>query len=169
MKRIMLMTLIAAFLTFPASTLAAGSPEFERILRLGMPELTAEAQALLQQRYPDEEWDKWKFPQYVYTSEAVETGYQIAVKHPELLRKIPCYCFCDAMGHKSLLDCFLKKGKVGGKYDEHAVTCNICYGQAMLALLWQEAGASEEEILHGMGRKFEQLVKERGTPAPPTR
>lgn len=167
MKPILLMILIAASLALPAHLPAAETSEFDRILQLGMADLTAEAQALLQQRYPDEDWEKWKFPKYVYTSEAVETGYQIAVKHPELLRQIPCYCFCDAMGHKNLLDCFLKKGKVGSKYDDHAVTCNICYGQAMLALLWQEAGASEEEILRGMDKKFERLVKERGVPAPP--
>ena len=25
----------------------------------------------------------------------------------------PCYCFCDAMGHKSLLNCFFEKGEGG--------------------------------------------------------
>jgi hypothetical protein len=58
----------------------------------------------------------------------------------------------DAMGHKNLLHCFLKDSKVGGKYDDHAVGCNICYGQAMLALLWKNAGASDEETLKGMER-----------------
>lgn len=162
-----------------AITLLAGSPsafamsddqqkEFDRILKIKMAELTDEAAEALEKKYPDENWEDYNFPQYVYTNESVEVGYMIAVKEPELLGNpeigikdgsIPCYCFCDAMGHKSLLDCFWKEGKVGGEYDEHASACNICYGQAMLAFLWAETGASGGEILKGMEKKFERLLK----------
>ena len=152
--------LLAVFFAVPAT--AVDQQEFDRILHLNMEDLTAEASALLEKKYPEEDWDAFKFPKFVFSSDPVETGYRIAVKEPEMLRKIPCYCFCDAMGHKNLLDCFLKDGKVGGKYDDHAVSCNICYGQAMFALLWQNAGATDEEILTGMDRKFEALLKQRG-------
>jgi hypothetical protein len=39
-------------------------------------------------------------------------GYQIAKEIPEVLAQIPCFCGCEAVGHESLLDCFV---------DEHAV------------------------------------------------
>jgi len=39
-------------------------------------------------------------------------GYQIAKEIPEILARIPCFCGCEAVGHESLLDCFV---------DEHAV------------------------------------------------
>lgn len=102
----------------------------------------------------------------------MEVGYKIAVKEPALLGNpdiavkgsdlsIPCYCFCDAMGHKNLLYCFWKEGKVGGEFDDHGANCNICVGQAMLAFLWKNLGATEQEILKGMERKFERLLKER--------
>jgi hypothetical protein len=39
-------------------------------------------------------------------------GYQIAREIPEILARIPCFCGCEAVGHESLLDCFV---------DEHAV------------------------------------------------
>jgi hypothetical protein len=142
--------------------------EFDRIASLKMADLTKEAAALLEKKYPNEDWDVWKFPSFVFTSESVEVGYKIAVKEPELLgnpdiavkeQSIPCYCFCDAMGHKSLLHCFWKEGKPGGKFDDHAAGCNICYGQAMLAFLWKNLGASDQEILKGMEKKFGHLTK----------
>lgn len=142
--------------------------EFGRIAALKMADLTREAAALLEKKYPDEDWDVWKFPSFVFTSESVEVGYKIAVKESELLgnpdiavkeQSIPCYCFCDAMGHKSLLHCFWKEGKAGGEFDDHAAGCNICYGQAMLAFLWKNLGASDQEILKGMEKKFGRLTK----------
>lgn len=137
--------------------------EFGRIMNLGMAELTTEAAGLLDKTYPDEDWDAFNFPEYVYTNESVEIGYMIAVKEPELLEINTCYCFCDAMGHVSLLNCFLKKKKklFGSRFDDHAADCNICYGQAMLAFLWKRVGATGEEIQAGMDKKFERLLKKR--------
>jgi hypothetical protein len=146
--------------------------EFDRIAGLKMADLTREAAALLERKYPDEDWEVYDFPSYVFSSESVEVGYKIAVKAPSLLGNpdiavrgedlaIPCYCFCDSMGHKNLLHCFWKEGKVGGEFDDHAAGCNICYGQAMLAFLWKNLGTSDQEILKGMETKFDRLKKER--------
>jgi len=133
--------------------LIAGSPpaadkekEFKKIAKMGLRELTAKAKEGLEKKYRGEKWEKYQFPRYVYSSEAVQVGYKIAVKEPELLAKFPCYCFCEEMGHKNLAYCFLQKGAVG-KFDDHASTCNICYTQAMRAFLWSELGAMEAEIL----------------------
>jgi len=145
--------------------------EFDRIAGLKMADLTSEAAALLEKKYPNEDWDAWEFPAFVFTNESAEIGYKIAVKEPELLgnpditvkeQGIPCYCFCDVMGHKSLLHCFWADGKVGGKFDEHGASCAICYGQAMLAFLWKNLGASDQEILKGMVNKFGHLPRPEG-------
>lgn len=138
----------------------AQQQEYDRVMRLSMAQLTEEATALLKKKYPDEDWDRHRFPKYVYTNESVEVGYKIAVKEPEILTVNTCYCFCDAMGHKSLLACFLKEGKPGAGFDEHAADCNICYGQAMLALLWRQARLSDTQIQKGMAKKFERLVEQ---------
>lgn len=144
--------------------------EFDRIMKMKMAELTTAAEELLEQKYPDEDWDQYNFPAFVYTNDSVEVGYKIAVKEPKLLgmanndddaQVIPCYCFCDAMGHKNLLYCFWKDGIHGGAFDDHASECNICYGQAMLAFLWGDLGASHREIIEGMEKKFERLLKSR--------
>jgi hypothetical protein len=150
------------FFLLSFSAAAMDEAEFDRIYHLDMAGLTKESRALLDRKYPGEDWGKHRFPRYVYSSEAVETGYRIAVKEPELLRSIPCYCFCDVMGHENLLNCFLRDGRGRGTYDEHAVTCNICFGQAMLAFLWSEGGASEERIRGGMERRFEHLASSAG-------
>jgi hypothetical protein len=128
--------------------------EFDRILDLPLAKLTEEATALVQKKYPNENWDSYKFPEYVFTNDWVEVGYVIAVKVPELLKKSRCYCFCEAMGHENLLDCFWKKGQVGKQFDDHAANCKICCVQAMLAFLWKEMGASDEDISQGMNDYF---------------
>ncbi len=120
--------------------------EFQKIGKMSVRELTATAKAAIPKKYPGENWEEYKFPKYVYTNDAVQVGYKIAVKEAQLLGKFPCYCFCEEMGHKNLAYCFLEKG-VPGKFDDHASTCNICYTQAMRAFLWNELGAKEEEML----------------------
>ncbi len=152
-------------LIYSSTTAWAANPsvkdEVDRIAHMDIPALTEESLALLEEKYPAEDWESHDFPNFVYTSDAVEAGYRIAVKEPELLRAVPCYCFCEAMGHKNLLHCFLKEGATGGRYDDHAVGCNICYGQAMLAFLWKNAGLGEQEILDRMEKRFESLVRQR--------
>lgn len=176
LKKARILVLLAAgfmLLAPPAFSLdARQEAEFERIRNLKMTELTRESAALLERKYPGEEWERYDFPAFVFSSDAVEIGYRIAVKEPALLGNadiavkgsdlsIPCYCFCDAMGHKNLLYCFWKEGTPGGEFDDHAAGCNICVGQAMLAFLWKDLGASDEEILKGMEKKFERLLQQK--------
>lgn len=135
--------------------------EFHRVYGLPMDELTESAVAALKKSYPDEKWETHRFPDYVFTNESTEVAYKIAVKRPELLAKIPCYCSCEQIGHKNLLHCFFRNGEPGA-FDRHASFCTICYGEAMRAFLWAELGATEQEILEGMKKKYmpEQLIPE---------
>jgi hypothetical protein len=128
--------------------------EFDRIQTLSLSVLTEYATAVLQKKYPGENWDAYRFPAYVHRNESSEAGYKIAVKRPELLLKIHCACACEVVGHKSLLDCFLKRGKPG-VYERHASLCTVCYTQAMMSFLWAELGATDHEIADGMKTRFE--------------
>jgi len=38
----------------------------------------------------------------------VQEAYRFAIVNAEILEKIPCYCGCGSMGHKSDLDCFIQ-------------------------------------------------------------
>lgn len=60
-------------------------------------------------------------PSGEFSSPAAREGYEIAAQIPEVLMQMPCYCHCDLMGHKSLLDCFT---------GTHAAFCNICLDSA---------------------------------------
>ncbi len=146
-KRILFWILVLIFVwpLAEATFSAEKEKEFEKIKKMGLKELTPAATEALEKRYPGEDWEKYKFPKYVYIHNAVLAGYKIAVKESQLLAKFPCYCFCEEMGHKNLAFCFLEKG-IPGKFDDHASTCNICYTQAMRAFLWSQIGASEEEM-----------------------
>jgi len=129
--------------------------EFEAIGKMKPAELVVKAKAALEKKYPGENWEKYHFPKYVYVKEEVTVGYKIAVKEPELLAKFPCYCFCEAMGHKNLSYCFLKKGTLREGFDSHAAGCNTCYSQATMAFLWNELGIDLPKMQQGMKQIFE--------------
>lgn len=156
----LLLGLLMLVSAVPARALDPGKQaDFDAVMRMDMPTLTAKAGAILDREYPDEDWDRYRFPSYVFTSDPVEIGYKIAVKRPELLKGITCYCFCQVMGHDSLYNCFVKKGDPI-RFDDHASGCNICYGEAMMALIWDDMGASAVDISQGMAKRFERLRKE---------
>ena len=122
-KRMKMGFLFLLFMSSPAFAMSeAQTKEFDRIANLSMPQLTEEAAKALDKKYSNEDWAKYSFPQFVYTSDSTEMGYRIAVKEPGLLSKITCYCFCDRMGHQNLLYCFLKEGKTGGAFEPHGST-----------------------------------------------
>src|SRR5512139_2288303 len=58
----------------------------------------------------------------------VKQAYQFAVANPDILKQIPCYCGCGAMGHTSNYACYVQgvdeKGAV--TFDNHALGCSIC-------------------------------------------
>ena len=58
----------------------------------------------------------------------VKQAYQFAVANPDILKHIPCYCGCGAMGHTSNYACYVQgvdeKGTV--TFDNHALGCSIC-------------------------------------------
>ena len=59
---------------------------------------------------------------------AVQEAYQFAVANPDVLRQVPCYCGCGAMGHTSNLACYVSDVPVdtANRYDSHALGCSIC-------------------------------------------
>ena len=132
-----------------------GDKEFELIGKITIKELTPRARAALEKKYPGEEWETYHFPKYVYISDTVLTGYEIAVKQPQLLAKLPCYCFCEeTMNHRNLAYCFLKTGSFLGNFDDHGSNCNVCNGEAMMAFLWNQLGSSTPKMQAAMKQIF---------------
>lgn len=54
---------------------------------------------------------------------AVKEAYRFAIANPDVLKSIPCYCGCGAVGHQSNLDCYVKDMRPDGSrivFDNHA-------------------------------------------------
>lgn len=66
-----------------------------------------------------------------FTVPKTRYSYQVARAIPQALMQLPCFCWCDRIDHKSLLDCFV---------DEHAEFCVICQDSA----LWAEKRLKEQ-------------------------
>lgn len=43
---------------------------------------------------------------YFRSQPLVARAYRIAAQMPEVLSQQPCFCYCDRVGHGSLLDCY---------------------------------------------------------------
>jgi hypothetical protein len=69
-----------------------------------------------------------------------QLAYEAAQQDPRLLTQLPCFCYCDRFGHKSLHDCFSSR---------HAIDCDICQREAVEAVRMVKSGTTPEEI-----RKF---------------
>jgi Protein of unknown function with PCYCGC motif len=70
-------------------------------------------------------------------SPEAKAAYLIAQQNPKLLAQMPCFCYCDRFGHKSLHDCYV------GTHAEH---CDVCLEEALEADQLQKQGMSPEEI-----------------------
>ena len=64
-------------------------------------------------------------------------AYQVAKEIPVTLAQLPCFCYCDAIGHKSLHSCY---------EDDHSASCGICKVSALMASKLKKDGLSDEQI-----------------------
>jgi hypothetical protein len=62
-----------------------------------------------------------EMPDYVQSApREVQEAYRFAVKNPDLLKQIPCFCGCNAMGHMNNLDCYVDELGQINEFDNHA-------------------------------------------------
>jgi hypothetical protein len=90
-----------------------------------------------------------KMPEEVKNSaEKVKSSYSFAAANPDILKRLPCYCGCGAMGHRSLYDCYVSSIEPGGKinYDTHALGCSICVDIAQDAMRLLNQGKTVEQV-----------------------
>lgn len=76
-------------------------------------------------------------------------AYQAAMEIPEVLDSLYCYCDCEKhSGHKSLLSCYV---------DEHAVHCDICIYEALMAHDLHKKGQGIDVIRKAIDERFGHL------------
>ncbi len=76
-----------------------------------------------------------------YSAKYQQVGYEIAQKIPNVLYQLPCYCYCERIGHKSLRTCF---------ESDHAAHCSTCLQEAYYAYFQTKQGKSVKEIRQGV-------------------
>lgn len=64
-------------------------------------------------------------------------AYELASRIPNLLYQLPCYCYCDRIGHGSLRSCY---------ESTHAAHCAACLKELYFAYLQQKKGKSAPQI-----------------------
>jgi len=75
--------------------------------------------------------------QYGFQSRA----YQIAAKIQPILYQMPCYCYCDRMGHKSLHSCF---------ENTHGAQCATCMKEVFYAYQMSKQRKTAAQIRKGI-------------------
>jgi hypothetical protein len=61
-------------------------------------------------------------PQFQYPYQV--KSYELAAEIPDVLNQLPCYCYCERIGHKSLHTCF---------ESAHGAHCAVCMKEAIYA------------------------------------
>jgi uncharacterized protein with PCYCGC motif len=75
----------------------------------------------------------------------VRKAYQVAKEIPQTLTQLPCFCYCDTIGHKSLHSCY---------EDEHSAGCTVCVDSALLASELKQQGLGDAEIRDKLIAKY---------------
>jgi hypothetical protein len=111
------------------------------------------------------------FEQFLARPEAVvQSVYEFAARHPEVLQYVPCYCGCENLGHKGNHECFVKRRAADGRvleWEPHGSGCTICVDVARDAMLMFNSGASVGAIRTAIDQKWgSRFPSQTPTPAP---
>lgn len=90
-------------------------------------------------------------------SQTTQTAYRFAVANPDLMKQIPCYCGCGAMGHESNYQCYVQSDE-GGQivFDQHALGCSICVDITIDAMRMLGEGKTAPEIKAAVDATYSQ-------------
>ncbi len=91
------------------------------------------------------------FPDYAQQSKEIFETYTIATQIPEVLDKMPCYCSCGDVGHKSLKNCFMNDD---GTFSDHASYCDLCINEAYDIYGWYLEVVPVEELRKRIDGKY---------------
>lgn len=112
-----------------------------------------------------------QFPTYALQRphDVIRAAYRFAAEHPEVLTYVPCFCGCEAGGHRGNHDCFVRERAANGDvvaWDEHGMDCNLCIDIAWRSRQLLEEGKSVADIRVAIEREWggRSLNK---TPTPP--
>lgn len=68
-------------------------------------------------------------------------AYELAAKVPGVINQLPCYCYCERIGHKSLHTCY---------ESDHGAHCGICMKEMFYAYEQTKLGKTPTQIRAGI-------------------
>jgi hypothetical protein len=96
-------------------------------------------------------------------------AYEFAARHPEVSRFVPCYCGCEADGHRNNEMCFVGRRDAAGnvtEWDTHGFGCATCVDVARESMQLHNSGADPASIRAAIERKWTPQFRTK-TPTPP--
>ena len=96
-------------------------------------------------------------------------AYEFAARHPEVSRYVPCYCGCEADGHRNNEMCFVGRRDAAGnvvEWDTHGFGCATCVDVARESMQLYNSGADPASIRAAIERKWTPQYTTK-TPTPP--
>ena len=104
--------------------------------------------------------------------EQVRTVFEFAARRPDILQYVPCFCGCQAGGHRANDDCFVAARDAEGRvtaWEPHGISCTICLDVARDAMQLNASGASITQIRAIIEKKYRPLSPTiTPTPMPPS-
>lgn len=100
-------------------------------------------------------WPPWSadwppLPKPRHDSADLSGPYAFVATHSQQLRKIPCFCGCERLGHRSNADCYLRllddKGRPA--WDPHSFSCSMCVRITREVALMLHQGKQLPDIRH---------------------
>jgi hypothetical protein len=69
-----------------------------------------------------------QLPSFAMGNHRMAEAYTFALEHPEVVTYMPCTCGCEAMGHESNWNCYIKGIDESGvvSWEPHASGCGVC-------------------------------------------
>lgn len=135
----------------PAAVVAVPAAQLEAHTQETLPPIDLPAYAL--QRPPD----------------VIRAAYKFAAEHPEVLSYVPCFCGCEAAGHRGNHDCFVRERAVNGdviSWDDHGKECTVCIDVATRSRQLFEQGKSVADIRDAVEKDWAGKTTTH-TPTPP--
>lgn len=88
----------------------------------------------------------------------VQQAYQFALANPDVMKQVPCYCGCGAMGHTSNYSCYVAGNNADGstKFDSHALGCSLCVDITQDTMRLLKEGKSVKDIRAYVDSKYSQ-------------
>lgn len=95
--------------------------------------------------------------------------YEFVARHPEVAQHVPCYCGCEADGHRNNENCFIGGRDAAGNvtsWDTHGFGCAICVDVAKESMQLYNSGADPSSIRAAIEKKWTPQYRTK-TPTPP--